>query len=352
MRKRLLLVVFILIFIPNISFAVTKEVDIGQAVDLALEENLELKNSKLNLENAKLDYKEEKLENLLADSDYLKLKNEFNLAQATEKYNQTRNELVVEITELYFNTLLAQERISLKEKEVKYRGLDLAEVKQEVQSGYKNELDLYEAKIENNKAEFALKDQIIEAEQLLEQLKLKLNLGIEANLELEDVEYSDFWEIASKNAIEKAKNNNLHLELKRKSKELSILEIKRAKADSTSSLDLERIENKKKSAQYEYQDFINNLEDSVQQEYHNLQSAIEELTITKDKIEQFERRFEAASERRERNLISQVDFLEIEIELLETETNKLTAVRNYYLSKLELQNLIGSEIEVSADGEF
>jgi len=114
------IILFLIIFftVSGGSFAAeTKEMNLSQAINLALENNLNLKIANLDLENAQIDYQKTKANNLLTESRYIELQGDLGLLQAEDNYNQTRNEVIIDVVQKFLQLNQAKKNITAKRKE-------------------------------------------------------------------------------------------------------------------------------------------------------------------------------------------------------------------------------------------
>ena len=98
------IILFLVIFFiasGGLFAAETKEMNLSQAINLALENNLNLKIANLDLKNAQIDYQKTKANNLLTESRYIELQGDLGLLQAEDNYTQTRNEVIIDVVQKY-----------------------------------------------------------------------------------------------------------------------------------------------------------------------------------------------------------------------------------------------------------
>jgi outer membrane protein TolC len=109
--------------------------NLSQAINLALENNLNLKIANLDLENAQIDYEKTKANNLLTESRYIELQGDLGLLQAKDNYTQTGNQVIIDVVQKYLQLNQAKKNITAKSKEAELEKNLLEEVKAQVKAG-------------------------------------------------------------------------------------------------------------------------------------------------------------------------------------------------------------------------
>ncbi|GAJ02584.1 unnamed protein product [marine sediment metagenome] len=102
-KGTILFLVIFFIFSGVLFAAELKEMDLSQAINLALKNNLNLKIANLDLENAQIDYEKTKANNLLTESRYIQLQGDLGLLQAKDNYTQIRNQVIIDVVQNIFN---------------------------------------------------------------------------------------------------------------------------------------------------------------------------------------------------------------------------------------------------------
>jgi len=110
-KGTILFLVIFFIFYGGLFAAEPEEINLSQAINLTLENNLNLKIANLDLENAQIDYQKTKANNLLTESRYIELQGDLGLLQAKDNYNQTRNEVIIDVVQKYLQLNQAKKNI-------------------------------------------------------------------------------------------------------------------------------------------------------------------------------------------------------------------------------------------------
>ena len=149
MKKKLIILAYLLFSIlvigsSQIDAQESINLDLPQAVEMALANNLEFQKAGYQLENAEIDTKRNEAENLLTQSNLLERQNELLLIQEKEQYQQKKEDLIIQIVDEYLQLKLAQKDLQVKEKELELEKTTLEDIKVQVKAGYKVELDVVE----------------------------------------------------------------------------------------------------------------------------------------------------------------------------------------------------------------
>lgn len=344
----LVLVIILFIFL-KISAEELKEIDLSKAISLALENNLNLKIADLELKNAQIDYEKNKADNLLMGSRYIELQGDLGLLQAKENYNQTRNEIIIEVVQKYLQLILAKKNIVLKEKGVELKKNLFEEVKAQVSAGHKGSLELLQQENEYHNAIFELEKANDDYHQSFKEFKF--DLGINETKEeaqefiLREVDYPEIWKIDEETAIQEAISNSIALELCKREIELAEIDLERSIVASSPSLELQRLKNDIVLSNLDYEKTLKELNNSIGKQYYVYKQSINSLNLSQQNLRQARENHNVLSEQVKAGLKTRNDLLSAEISLLQAEYNLDSALLNYHIAKLTLQQLMGHDLK-------
>ena len=324
-----------------------KEIDLSQAVNLALENNLNLKIANLDLENAQIDYEKTKANNLLTESRYIELQGDLGLLQAKDNYTQNRNQVIIDVVQKYLQSNQAKRDIIVKDKEAELEKKLLEEVNAQVKSGHKGRLDLLGQENKYNNAIFNLEKAKDDYNQSFRELKLKLGLNNQDGEEynITEVDYPQVWEMGEEEALKKAIENSFTLELRRKQIELAKIDLERAEVAASPELDLQELKNDIELANLNYDKTQKELNNSIRKQFYVYKQAIDSLDLNQQNLNQERENHGIISEQVKAGLKTESDLWSAEISLLQAEYNLNSAILDYYMNKLTMQKLIGQKIQ-------
>ena len=346
-KGTILFLVIFFIFSGGLFAAETKEMNLNQAINLALENNLNLKIANLDLENAQIDYEKTKASNLLTESRYIQLQGDLGLLQAKDNYIQTRNQVIIDVVQKYLQLNQAEKNITAKNKEVELEKRLLEEVKIQVNSGYKGSLDLLQQENKHNNTIFNLEKANDDYHQSFREFKLELGLNNQGEEEfnLVEVDYLKVWEMGEEEVMQKAIENSFSLELRRRQIELAKVDLERAEVTASPELDLRKLRNNIELANLNFNKTQKELNNSIRKQYYAYKQTVNSLDLSRQNLNQAQESNGIIIEQVKAGLKTKNDLLSAEISLLQAEYNLNSAILNYYTAKLTLQKLIGQKIE-------
>lgn len=346
-KGTILFLVIFFIFSGVLFAAETKEMNLNQAINLALENNLNLKIANLDLGNAQIDYEKTKANNLLTESRYIELQGDLGFLQAKDNYNQTRNEVIIDVVQKYLQSSQAKENINTKSKEAELEKNILEEVKAQVKAGHKGNLDLLRQENKYNNAVFDLEKANDDHHQSFREFKLELGLNDqeEEEFNLVEVDYPKVWQIDEEEALKKAIENSFILELRKRQIELAKVDLERAEVAASPELDLRKLRNNIELANLNFNKTQKELNNSIRKQYYTYKQIVNSLDLSRQNLNQAQESSGIIIDQVKAGLKTKNDLLSAEISLLQAEYNLKSAILNYYTAKLTLQKLIGQKIE-------
>jgi outer membrane protein TolC len=345
-------ILFLVIFFifSGVLFAAeteTKEMNLGQAINLALENNLNLKIANLDLENAQIDYEKTKANNLLTESRYIQLQGDLGLLQAKDNYNQTRNQVIIDVVQKYLQLNQAKKNITTKSKEAELERNLLEEVRAQVKAGHKGSLDLLRQENNYYNTVFNLEKANDDYQQSFREFKLELGLNNqeEEEFNLVEVNYPEIWKIGEEEALKMAIENSFILELRERQIELAKVDLERAEAAASPELDLRKLKNNIQLANLNFSKTQKELDNSIRKQFYTYKQTINSLDLSQQNLNQAQENNSIIIDQVRAGLKTKNNLLSAEISLLQTEHSLKSAVLNYYMTKLNLQKLIGQKIQ-------
>ncbi len=346
LNRTILFFVIFFVFFGTLWGAELKELNLSQAINLALENNLSLKIAHLDLENAQIDYEKTKANNLLTESRYVELQGDLGLLQAKDNYNNIRNQVIIDVVQKYLQLSQNNKNIAVKDKEIELERNLLEEVTAQVKAGHKGSLDLLQQENKYRNAIFNLEKANDDYHQSFREFKLELGLNNqEEEFNLIEVNYPEVWKIDEEEALKKAIENSFTLELRRRQIELSEVDLERAEVAASPKLDLQKLKNNIELANLNYDKAQKELNNSISEQYYTYKQAINSLDLSQQDLIQAQENNNIITEQVKAGLKTKNDLWSAEISLLQAEYNLKSAILNYYMAKLTLQQLMGQKIE-------
>ncbi|HAJ32380.1 MAG TPA: hypothetical protein DCK79_03285 [Candidatus Atribacteria bacterium] len=345
-RGTILFLVIFFIISGGLFAAEPKEMNLSQAINLALENNFNLKIANLDLENAQIDYEKTKANNLLTESRYIELQGDLGLLQAKDNYTQTRNQVIIDVVQKYLQLNQAKKNITTKSKEAELERNLLEEVRAQVKAGHKGSLDLLRQENRYHNTVFDLEKANDDYHQSFREFKLELGLNNqEEEFNLVEVNYPEIWKIGEEEALKMAIENSFILELRKRQIELAKVDLERAEVAASPELDLRKLKNNIELANLSFNKTQKELDNSIRKQFYTYKQTVNSLDLSQQNLNQAKENNSIIIDQVKAGLKTKNDLLSAEISLLQAEYNLNSAILNYYMNKLTMQKLIGQKIQ-------
>jgi len=347
MKKKLVILAYLLFSIlvigsSQIDAQESINLDLPQAVEMALANNLEFQKAGYQLENAEIDAKRSEAENLLTQSNLLERQNELLLIQEKEQYQQKKEDLIIQVVDEYLQLKLAQKDLQVKEKELELEKNILEEIKVQVKAGYKVELDVLEQSNEYYDALFSFESAKLDYQKLLGNFRVTLGLNSKSQLELAVIYTPDFKEIGLNEALQKGRQNSVTLQMNALEIDVASLELEKNKVSDTPEIDLNELENNLAITKLDYQIVRQNLDYQIQSQWQNYVQSKNDITLSQNSLNQIKENKTIISNQVKAGLAGENEELSAIVGVLEAEYRVASSVRNYYNALLNLQSIMGN----------
>lgn len=347
--KRVFILLLFVFFCTSSVIAVESEntVNLQEIIERALQENIDLQLAELDLEDAGLNYKKSQLDNLLSSSRLLELQSELDKIQAEEDYQDFRDNLILEVISNYINIISINQQLLTAQKEVELEKKRVEEVRAQVKVGYKGSLELFEQETDHLEAVNSIEKLKDEMAQKLQELKQKIAVDSDTRIKLIKLVKPEIWSVTEEDVLAAAKSNNAVVEIKKQEVILAKNELEKAEVSDTSVLDLRKKEIILEKAHLELTQEVQNLENDVQNKYIQYKQAVKNINIAENFLIQAEGHYKIIREQNKAGLVSKNDLLSSELSLYEAKNEFIESIKNYYISKLNLQEVMGLKLEVN-----
>ena len=322
----------------------------SEAIDLALNNNLDLQIAEINLENAEIDYEKQKAEGL--ESKYNELQAELQIDQARQNYETEKNSIIISVVENYLTILEEEENLQIQQKQKELQERSLEVTRSQYESGYVGRLDFVEAEHNYENLLLDLEYSRRELEQTKRDFKELLGLSNEKEIELLAIEIPEPLELEQAEVVEKIIDNSFGLEVDHRQLELTELDLERAEITGVSPLELKERQNQLKLAELELEKNQREIIVNAEKEYHDFQQLIDRLEMSEKGLEQEKENYEITQRQYEAGIKTENDLLEAEIELLTEENNHYGMIINYLIGELNLRQQMGHDLGAVYDDQL
>lgn len=351
LRVLFLICLWLVLSMPVMAAEVI-ELDLETAVDMALENNLDYQVATINYERSKLEYQKKIANSLLQPSQYSKVEAEISLNSAENTYRNTRYQIVNNIINQYTDLWLAGLDLDIKNKSVELEQLRLQEAQAQYEIGDIGSIDLLDQENAYKDARFNLENARDDYQQGIREFMMTLNLEDtqvdNTELLLSDLVYTESWPITEEKALEIALKNSVELRLTKMQLELAEIDLERA-AVSAAELDKKIKEKSVEAARLEVEKTRREVVNNTQQTYYQFKQAVKRIDLTKERLTGAEEKYKLREEQYKAGLITRIEVLEYETNMLQARYNYLSAIADYYLQEQNLRQNMGLEAGVVPD---
>lgn len=339
----------ILIFLFTNSAYANNGLTLEEVINLADENDTDLKISALELDNARLNYEMNKAQNIRTESRYQELSAELAYNQKQEEDRQTRTEIYIELIRDYHDLIELNKEIdiAIKEKELAKKKLEDKEL--EVEQGLSSRIELLQQQIALNNTEFDLISLEAELEQAERQFKFRLNLSDLPELTSRIKAVGSLNLQSRQEVVDRTLAESFQLEAARINRDLSEIDMQRAEAIQIPELELQENRNNLELAKLEVAQVKEDVEEQALDQYHQVEQSYNQIELAAGNLEQASEHRRITKEQREAGLVSASALEEAELEYLQAELNLDTSRFSYLISYFNLQKMIGVELEVLLD---
>ena len=348
MKKITAYIVFALlltVFSTTLVGAETININLQSALNMALENNLNLKEAKISLEKSKLEYQKSIANNLTTQSDYNELRAEYTLKNAEISYKNNRDSLIKNVVQQYNNLILTKYNLQILEKRQELENKLLEESQAKYEIGDIGNVSLLEQKNSYQDAQYNYKSAQDNYEQSLREFKTTIGINRERSLELSEFAEPEIWEVNQDEVVNTALNNSMNLKLKEMNLDLAKLDKKRTEI-SSSKIDIKIAEKAVEKAEVSKMRTKSDIENNSVLAYHDYQQAIEEINLKNSNYQKAREDYRLKKEQYDEGLITESELLNYEINKMQAEYDYLSAIANYYNKKIALRQEMNVELEV------
>ena len=346
----IILIFFMSLFNNNlVSSSEVVEINLKNTFELMQKNDLDFKIIKIELDNLKLEIKEDKINNILINSNTEKQKIELNFERTKNNYLNKKNSRIIFAAEKYFNLLELEAEKSIKKKEIVYEKDLLESIKAEEERGYKNKIDVFNQ--ENKLNNSIINSNNIESDYRQELKEFKILLGIEEekNIELNSKINYKINDKLNKINYKNITKNKEELKLILKEAEIMENELKRLKVIESSQMKINMTKNKLEIKKLEKEKLTQKLTSELKKQHYLCKKAIDNLKMRKNNFTTIKENHSILNQQYKKGMVKKVDLLNSELNVLKEKASLEKAVYNYYLNLYKLKNLLGENLGVDLD---
>lgn len=313
-------------------------VDLDTAILAALENDLSFRIAVINYEKNRLEQEKREANYLLQVSRYNELEMEISRISMENSYRNAVNSLINSVIKEYADLWLAGLDLEIKEKSFALEEMRWQEALKQYEIGDLGSISLLEQENSYNNAAFNLEIARDDYWQRKKEFSRKLPT-VEGELELAGLAYIEEWEISEEEVMEIALANSTELELARL--ELVLAEIDQERAGiSAAELDKKIKEKALEVARLELEKRKEEFLDKVRDAYYQYQQAHKRIQLNEERLQGAEERYRIREKQYAAGLISKIEVMEYELNLLQARYNYYSSIANLYQAEEGLRQIL------------
>jgi len=324
---------------------------LDESLQRALDNNLSIRQAKLNLANEKLSHEKLKATALQSESKIDLQQAELNWSKAQDTFKKNVQQVQIDIISQYIGLKDLKERVALAKMSVELAKKNLDRVREKIKLGTSGELDELAARISLWNAQIQLNQVRQDLERVAESFSFATGIDNPSQFELitkfERPAFNKSLEECLREALEK------RAEIKFIKKEIEIAELKlqQLRAENAPLLDLEKAENDLKLAEVSLAQERQKIKEEVRQKYYQLEMMKEKLKLQADSLEKAKKEFHNAQAQFKSGLITPDQLTDAEINYTQAYLDYQKAVGDCNIAYQELLLSLSEELKLGEKDE-
>lgn len=317
-------------------------ITIGDAVRMALDNDITAQIAKLSYETAQVNYQKNLATNLLADSAVNALTAESSLRSAQIGYENQQGSVIVSTVATYLDVLADEITVGIREAQLKIAELNLESTLRKANLGTASQLDVLDAQANAETSKLSLQGAQSNLRQRKENLAASLGLDsadsliLVANVSAPDGSFSLDEGIAA--AIER----NTSILTARTDLEVARIDLKRAQADGVAPLDLRLAEIAVQRKELELEQALRSAKNGAISAYQGVLNAEDNLRVQSSRLAAAEQRYQVIMQQYNAGLRTETDQISAQVTLSQAKLDHLNSLASYYEAVLSYRHLIGA----------
>jgi outer membrane protein TolC len=334
-------IIILIIFIFALPLQAAEALTLAEAIDIAKNENFNLKLAEINYQKAKINQQALELQNKYNYTETQKLEINKNYLSSEKNYQDSEANVIKSIISQYTGLWLKQKEIEAQRLTTKAEERLYNEMQARFELAQISQLDLLDQSNNYKQANNSLENLQDNYQLSLVEFKTDLNLGDE-KIKINELAEPKLWTISEEEAIEKALKNSYSIKIAEIDYQLAKEQYNKNKIDSaqaqqrTAAMDL-------KAAEITLAKTKKELINSVIKAYLTLTQAEKNINLMKDNLKKSQTQYNQIKRQFELGSVTQTTVLQYESTLLDSQYQLKNAYLNYYLAKENLADLLNMQ---------
>lgn len=337
------IIIIILIFtLSTICLADDKQVvDFQKALEMAFQNNVDLKITQLNLANSQIAWEKNKL-SADADTRSQQLKLTLDLAKNQQNYRQARFDTIYSILNDFISFTSLLKTVEVNELQLKIKELELERINELYGKGISTSLELMNARVALEEQRLNLHIKREDLTEIIDNLKFKT--GVQ-----DEVMFIEFTpsvlplEIGLEEALEKATNTSFEIKEKEINYQLACLELEKAELENKPELEIKELINNKEIASLSLVKAKNDLKEIIKDQFRALDQALKTIEVKENELAIAKESYEQTKRGYEKGFYTESQFLQSKASLLNSENAVFNAKADYFLKTIQFYQMLGED---------
>lgn len=340
------LVLCMLLWTLPVYAANEQVVDFSKALDLALQNNLDLKIAALTMENNQIDLQKNELSS--ADTRAQQLSLALELAKSKSTYETARQNVIVGLMTDFAELKKKRLAVEVNEKQLKIKELELKSTKDLFAKRNATEADVKNATLAVDEQKVTLAQSKDELEKVINGLKTRTGLTGAVTFKEITVQISSVRYDPAK-AVSQAEAASVALKERETQRQLAQLELEKGQLEKKSQLDLKKLANSKEIADYQYQQLKNELAEEVKNGLFTVNQAYTAIQVKTSRYEIAKEDHQKIKLGQQKGYYTEMQALESEIAFLNAERELFAAKVDSIIAVMELRQLLGESQTIGGE---
>lgn len=323
-------------------------VNFQKAVNLALQNNIDLKIAQLTLDNSQIDLEKSKISGD-ADTRAEQLSLDLDVAKSQDTYETAQYNIIYGLISDFIDLTKKRQAVELAEKQVRLKEMDLKQTNELFQRKSATNNDVKNAKSALDDQTLTLKKSKEDLARLIDNLKAKT--GLKGDVQFKELNLNDITQLSLnlETAIQKALTASFEMKDRDTKLKLAELDLEKGQLESKPELELKKLANNKAIAEYRLHQTKDNVAQDVKDLFSSLEQSWKTIDIRSNDYEVAQKNFKQTSTGYQKGLYTETQFLQNNIALLNSDKALFSAKADYILKVAQLYNLLGDVKSVGGD---
>lgn len=336
-----------------VAFSITafadeiKTVNFSNALNLVLENNIDLRIAELTLANSQIDWEKNQLaSNANTRSQQLNL--ELDLAKSQDTYANARYNIIYGLVSDFVELTNYRQSVEINQNNLKIKELELERITELYELGSASNSEFLDARLAVADQSLVLQKSEEDFKRLQNDLQEKIGIASEVNFTELELKLNPVT-IDSAKILEKALSASFDVKENDILDQLASIDLSKAELDGKPALEMKKLTNKKEITSLNLKKAKDKIESDVEEEIWNLDQALETIEVRKIAFQISQENYNKVKLSYEQGFDTETELLQNLVTYLNAEKAYFTARADYLLKNIQLLHLMGEEDQIGGE---